>query len=345
MQFINSDLTLQDLPAPPPGKIGWPWTEQSQTVPHRLPDGSEWPRISIVTPSYNQGQFLEETIRSVLLQGYSNLEYIIIDGGSTDNSVEIIRKYEPWLTYWVSEPDKGQTDAIQKGFNRVTGVLWNWINSDDFLEPNALHVIADVYHTIPSATIYSGKLKIFGCDESYLHLKRFQNLSELICVWEEWPDPQPAIFMSSKAYRNVQGLNTSLHYAMDYDLYLRLAQLPSFKAQLIDYLIAHARRHSTSKTVNQWNVFRKEILQVFDDFARQHPSLLPHRWYKSRIRCQYHSDLDSSREVNNGNLSLFAFLKISQKFLLYIWDYHFFWASLFSFIKAYFNTFKNIQLT
>src|SRR5688572_28969334 len=103
---------LSDLPAPPPGKTGWPWTEETFQLPEAMPDGKRWPRISIVTPSYNQGQFIEETIRSVLLQCYPNLEYIVIDGGSTDDSVEIIEKYKSWLTYWVSEPDKGQVDAI-----------------------------------------------------------------------------------------------------------------------------------------------------------------------------------------------------------------------------------------
>ena len=93
-----------------------------------MPDGSDWPRISIVTPSYNQGQYIEETIRSILLQGYPNLEYIIIDAGSTDQTVEIIKKYEMFLSYWVSESDNGQAHAINKGLSLCTGEIFNWIN-------------------------------------------------------------------------------------------------------------------------------------------------------------------------------------------------------------------------
>src|SRR5947207_6789592 len=134
---------LDDLPAPPSGRKGWPWTEATPKAPEKSTPNFSWPRISIVTPSFNQGQFIEETIRSVLLQGYPNLEYIIIDGGSTDNTVGVIKKYEPWLAYWVSEKDRGQCDAINKGFARATGDIFAWLCSDDVYAPGALRRIAE----------------------------------------------------------------------------------------------------------------------------------------------------------------------------------------------------------
>jgi glycosyltransferase involved in cell wall biosynthesis len=118
---------------------------ETPPLPPVRPDGSLWPRISIVTPSYNQGQFIEETIRSVLLQGYPNLEYIIMDGGSTDGTVDIIRKYEPWFTYWESKKDRGQAHAINKGLERATGTIGCYLNSDDYYLQGAFHYAADSF--------------------------------------------------------------------------------------------------------------------------------------------------------------------------------------------------------
>lgn len=142
MFSVNTALILEDLPSPPASKTGWPWTEQIESLPELMPDGLEWPRISIVTPSYNQGQFIEETIRSVLLQGYPNLEYIIIDGDSQDNSSAHIKKYSSWLAYWTSEADSGQADALNKGFAHATGQICAYLNSDDLLMPNTLQSVA-----------------------------------------------------------------------------------------------------------------------------------------------------------------------------------------------------------
>ena len=148
--------TLSELPPPPSGKTGWPWTQASPQLPDQMPDGAEWPKISIVTPNYNYGRFIEETIRSVLLQGYPNLEYIVIDGNSTDNSVEIIKKYEPWLTYWVSEKDKGQANAINRGINLATGEWFNWINSDDILLQNAFLTLVKIAQLVDNPKWISG---------------------------------------------------------------------------------------------------------------------------------------------------------------------------------------------
>ncbi len=127
---------LRELPAV--HQQGWPWSEASPPPP---PDG-QWPRITIVIPSFNQGRFLEETIRSVLLQAYPDLELIVIDGGSRDSSVDVLRRYRPWLAFWTSELDGGQSDAINKGFARATGEVITFLASDDVYEPGTLHDVA-----------------------------------------------------------------------------------------------------------------------------------------------------------------------------------------------------------
>ena len=154
--------TLNELPPPLSEKTGWPWTEGSPKLTDHMTNGNRWPLVSIVTPSYNQGQFIEETIRSVLLQGYPNLEYIIIDGGSTDNSVEIIRKYEPWLAYWVSEPDNGQSEAINRGWSISQGDILAWLNSDDMYTQNAIQTAVSTLQRHPEMTMIYGDTNVIN---------------------------------------------------------------------------------------------------------------------------------------------------------------------------------------
>lgn len=214
--------TLSQFTPPPRNKTGWPWTEESPQLPETMPDGRPWPRISIVTPSYNQGRFIEETIRSVLLQGYPNLEYFIIDGGSTDESVEIIRKYEPWLTYWVSERDKGQSDAINKGFSRSTGEILAWLNSDDIYLPGAFKGAATAIEAHPSASLVYAKSLM--TDDRGKTLKLIGEPFDLIMMLtKDNLIPQPSAFIRRRCADQIGLLNLNFHFMMDWDYWLRLS--------------------------------------------------------------------------------------------------------------------------
>ena len=251
--------TLQHLPASPPDKTGWPWTEQSDPLPETQPDGSYWPKISIVTPSYNQGQFIEETIRSVLLQGYPNLEYIVMDGGSTDESVEIIQKYEPWIDYWVSEEDEGQSDAINKGFEKCTGDWGGWINSDDFLAKQALQVLGK---KAPDK-IVSGACTIgLPDDESSVVQKgEIYTAHDVLNIVYKWRAggyiPQPSTFFPVQVFLKVGGLDQNEEYVMDYDLWCRLTA--KIDIEYTDTVLAHFRTHDQQKT-NDFDRVTEELI-------------------------------------------------------------------------------------
>lgn len=255
--------TLKGLPSLPPSKTGWPWTEETPQLPDTMPDGTSWPRVSIVTPSYNQGQFIEETIRSVLLQGYPNLEYIVIDGESSDDSVGIIRKYEPWLTYWVSEPDNGQTEALNKGFGRTTGSILTWLNSDDRLQPRAIQSAVKFYLQHADVGVVYGDFNQIdeysdvraSCKAPDFDVYR-QIIHNLI--------PQPASFFRRTVWEQVGPLNNELHYLMDLDLWTRAALY--FPIVHIPILMADMRFHDASKTVGQTINFAHEKECFFDDF-------------------------------------------------------------------------------
>src|SRR5262249_53462444 len=217
---------LNQLPAPPPGKKGWPWTEQSHRGEHAPENRRSWPRITLVTPSFNQGRFLEEAIRSILLQGYTDLEYFVMDGGSTDNTVEIIKKYSPWISFWVSEPDRGQSAAINRGFGMASGFYATWINSDDMLCKNALadHVLKV---GLAGDVVYAGDC--VNIDETgkilSTHRGRVNSLEDLLRIPSVWRSKgyisQPEVLFPLDLMRRVGGLNEENHLTMDYELWGR----------------------------------------------------------------------------------------------------------------------------
>lgn len=210
------------------------------------------PKISIITPSYNQGQFLEQTIQSVLLQNYPNLEYIIIDGGSSDNSLEIIKKYEHHLSFWVSERDSGQTEAINKGLKRATGDIIAWINSDDIYLPGVFNIVADHFQKHSNVEMIYGNAEIIDENGTFLFHKKEISFDKYmgICFGFGLLISQPTAFWKRTVFDKVGYLNESLQYDMDGDFWSRMAFL--CQMEHIDQLIAQARYHRDAKTVRNF---------------------------------------------------------------------------------------------
>lgn len=265
-----SPLRVRDLPPPPADRIGWPWT-----VDEPSPDSGGL-KVSIVTPSFNQGAYLEETIRSVLLQGYDDLEYIIIDGGSSDESVEIIRKYEPWLAYWVSEPDNGQSDAINKGFARATGQVMGWLNSDDVYAPGALHHVTRQFVADVECELVYGRG--WYLDESSARTGA--------CSWIRAYDRdllltfnfilQPAAFWRRSLWERVGPLDASLNWAMDWEWLIRATRVTA--PCHLNHELAGWRITEGIKTTSGGERRREELAAISRTYGgRRQPTYLAHQ--------------------------------------------------------------------
>jgi len=257
---------LRKLPLPPADKTGWPWTEETTTSVYR--EKEEWPKISIVTPSYNQGQFIEETIRSVLLQNYPNLEYIIIDGGSTDETIEIIKKYESWFTYWISEPDKGQSHAINKGFSKASGKWLSWLNSDDMLTRNSLWNIFSHNDLIINKEVIISSGLITDKDLNTKHIKPAFPLDfNKLISWGAVPN-QPSVLFSRNIYEKAGRINEGHHYTMDWRLWLDISDKINESNQLIinEYSLGVSRvwqgmKTNTGTATKGYQEVRKAIVE------------------------------------------------------------------------------------
>jgi len=261
--------SLSDLPVPLPGKTGWPWTEETSPLPFQRGQDVMWPKVTLVTPSFNQGRYLEEAIRSVLLQGYPDLEYFIMDGGSKDETVRIIRKYERWITGWVSEPDGGQSKAINKGLARATGKFFNWHNADDVLTKGSLAATSAAMMTNPGASGVTGYIvavdensHVLSVNDDHPLLKGKSGfLHDLTrCVSNLKVGCQPGSLMDRELAVKVGGIDNDLHYSMDVDIQLRLMLEKPFYH--VDFPVTMFRLHPESKTNKMTGARATERLMI-----------------------------------------------------------------------------------
>lgn len=252
--------TLAELPSPPLGTSGWPWTEETQQVSDALAGDLPWPRISIVTPSLNQAKYIEETIRSVLLQGYPNLEYIIMDGGSMDGSLEIIKKYEPWLALWVSEKDEGQSHAINKGFLSSTGDILAWLNSDDKYAPDAFRKVGLYFSQNANCKCLYSNLKVIDAENQEIGIW-YARPASLESIYLENGIPQPTVFLRREILDKIGLLQEGLHYAMDMEYWIRIAKEYSFC--FLDEILAEFRRYPHSKGGRFQIKFLEDYLSIY----------------------------------------------------------------------------------
>lgn len=227
------------------------------------------PTITLVTPSYNQGVYLEDTLRSVLDQRYPKLEYIVLDGGSNDESAEVIARYADQLAYWRSAPDDGQAAALREGFERATGDVLGWLNSDDMLMPGSLDAVARAWRDHGDVVV-TGRCRVDG-PRPQVHRPTFTSairqpvelpVADLLDLQGSWLAGrffyQPEVFFPSSAYREVGGLDPHLHFAMDYDLWLRFA-LAGTEIVVLERELAIFRKHSQQKTADRRKLLEEMI--------------------------------------------------------------------------------------
>lgn len=254
---------------------------------NQSPDSYVLPKITIITPSYNQGQYIEQTIQSVIAQNYPNLEYIIIDGGSTDNTVEIIKKYEQHLAYWVSEPDRGQTHAINKGLVKATGDIIAYLNSDDYYLPHTFFEVAEHYNRFPDVDLFHGGCRYVNergdkIGEQWANISKFEEIIDLWGVWwQKRQFVQPEVFWTKRITEKVGLFNEDLYFVMDYEYWCRILQnngkVGKIDAELTCFRFTPEQKSNHSEKVAE------ELLQVVRPLIWSSSTLIP---FKQRLILQ-----------------------------------------------------------
>jgi glycosyltransferase involved in cell wall biosynthesis len=245
---------LAGFPSAPAGRSGWPWTTATDPAIYASPPaGGSWPKITIVTPSFNQGAFIEEAIRSVLLQNYPALEYIVMDGGSTDGSPAVLARYAPWLARWESTRDHGQSHALNKGYAAATGALYGWINSDDYYLPEAFATVARLARSGNREFFFGDWAERTG-EEPALRPQRGRPAFRFQVAVGGRTVPSHAAFWPAAIH---QPLDEHLRFTMDADLFKRLAAAGA-RPRHIPRPLAVFRQHAAAKSSTIVDVARAE---------------------------------------------------------------------------------------
>jgi glycosyltransferase involved in cell wall biosynthesis len=237
-----------------------------------MPANAALPKVSIITPSYNQGHFLEATIQSVLAQDYPNIEYIIVDGGSKDNSVEVIKKYEQHLAWWISDEDKGHADALNKGFARATGELLAWLNSDDIYHSGAVSEAAAFLKDHPEVGMVYGDANLINSTGLVIGQFPAKQTDYQRMLRGSVHIPQATTFFRADLWRQVGPLDLSLFFAFDYDFWVRLAKVS--QVRYLPRLWADFRMHQEGKSVVNDSQCYPDMLRVYQREVGHKISLL-----------------------------------------------------------------------
>jgi hypothetical protein len=278
--------TLRDLPPPPSGRTGWPWTAEGPPLPPR-PGG--WPSISVVIPSYQQAGFLEETIRSVLLQGYPAFEVLVMDGGSSDGSTDILRRYERWLTGWVSERDGGQSNAINKGWRRAQGELLTWLNSDDLLLPGWAAAMASAMIDQPAVDLAYCDVQVIdaGSRPTWTFPGQPATIERFAVYWKT-AFAQQGFLMRRQVLESCGYLDEELHFAMDAEYWFRLL-VAGRSLRHVPQKLAAFRLHEEAKTATQHDVQLADLTRVITRFCDTAPADLAAVADRARRRMRWNA--------------------------------------------------------
>ena len=247
-----------------------------------------YPRISVIVPSYNQAQFLESTILSILNQNYPNTEIIVMDGGSQDGSVELIQKYEPYLSFWVSEPDNGQSCAINRGFERASGDVFAWQNSDDLYLPGFFHTVATSMRVYPQAHLLLGNIYTIDEDDRIIWGSRFPPFSVSDLIYRNWNLSSQAVFVRRQIVEKVGPLREDIHVGFDWDWFIRVGQAVKRKHTILHrayggcYRIHSASKFSTHKPKSRWQI-EAGILRTLGVRVRKDLAYQQQGWWQTKV--------------------------------------------------------------